>query len=717
VTGELRARRWTALACATVIAVQLIVLATIALRGDHEPHQVPVQIAAPAVVAQSLADDADAMPGEPVDADWTADADDARRAVRDGDAVAAVLVDLPRTRDVVLVNRGADPELNDAVVARITAVEAARDRTVEVELVGPHGTAGADGRIRWYVVLCGLLGFGFVLAASLVRGPVAASAGRGAVRLLSLGGVAVLGATVLQLLPPTTLPGDDLAVIGVGAGYAFTMGAVTLAVETLAGLVGLAVVTAAYLVLATPLLSGTSPYLLPPPWPTLTPWLPTGAAQQALAGVTYLDPDLTTQPVVEIAGVALVAVAVLVLARLVRGRIDPAAPPTDEPARHWRWWVLGSVLPLAAATALAVALVPSGTSEARPMPSVASQTTCLQDARPSTDLKEIDRQIETLQGSPAFRGADVGADAQLQDGRFLMVFGDTLRSSSFDGPTFARNSMMLWDTDCISVVLPPSKGALIPDRHDGVGYWPMSTAIAHRPGYDLVLVSTQRVATTGGGSFDFANLGPAVAVFVVPVGGTPQLIVTQDLGPDDADTERPEWGAALAFADGWLYAYGTAHPSDGGALGFSMRVARVRPDDVLDASAWRYWDGSSWQSDPDRAAEVIPARGGVSETLSVFHQGDRWYAFSKLDGDLGDQLVFWTAPAPTGPFTPTGPVATVRSDPTTGEVTYMPLTHPGFLPRKGTMVVSYSRNNTDFSKTEADPTLYRPTLLRVPLPQ
>ena len=51
--------------------------------------------------------------------------------------------------------------------------------------------------------------------------------------------------------------------IGLGALYVFTMGAITLAVEALAGLVGLAVAAATYLVLATPLLSGTSPYLLP----------------------------------------------------------------------------------------------------------------------------------------------------------------------------------------------------------------------------------------------------------------------------------------------------------------------------------------------------------------------------------------------------------------------------------------------------------------------
>jgi hypothetical protein len=384
--------------------------------------------------------------------------------------------------------------------------------------------------------------------------------------------------------------------------------------------------------------------------------------------------------------------------------------------RHWRLWVLGSVLPLALLTALAVALIPRDVAQAGRLPSVASQTSCIHAASVPRGVADLNRRIATLQGSPAFQGADVGADVQLQDGRFLLVFGDTIRSRAFDGPPFVRNSMMLWGTDCVSVVLPPSRGALVPDRPDGVGYWPMSSAVAHRPGYDLVLVSTQRVRTTGGGSFDFANLGPSLAVFVVRRGDTPQLIATRDLGRDDDDKSRPTWGAALAYDDGWLYAYGTANPGTNGVFGFSLRVARVRPDDVLDSSRWRYWDGHRWQRSPGRAAELVPAQGGVSQTLSVFHQDGRWYALSKRDGDLGDQLVFWTAPGPTGPFTPTAPVATLASDPTSGSVTYMPLAHPLIFPETGTVVASYSRNNTDLAKVEADPRLYRPTFLRVPLP-
>ena len=198
--------RWTLVACLVVVVVHVVVLTTLAARSGDGPHRAPVLVAAPAVVAQALAHEASTLPGDPFEADWTADPLAADRAVRDGEAVAAVLVDLPATHDVVLVNGGADPALNQAVVDRITAIEEARDRTVEVRELTRPGTSGAETAIRTYVLLCGLLGFGFVLAVSMVRGPAAASATAGVRRLLSLAAVSLVGAGVLQLVPAVRLP-------------------------------------------------------------------------------------------------------------------------------------------------------------------------------------------------------------------------------------------------------------------------------------------------------------------------------------------------------------------------------------------------------------------------------------------------------------------------------------------------------------------------------
>lgn len=718
------ARLWTRgllVACAFVMLAQIALLVSLGHRRDPSPEQVPIVISAPALVAARLADDANAMPGAPFEATWTDDEDEARQRVDDGDAVLAVLVDLRTTEDVVVVDARGDADLNQAALARVRSVEKSWGRTARLEPVGDDGAGGSLGRIRWYVALCGLLGLAYSLVVSLVRGPMAATFGLGLLRVVGLGAWSIGVAALAQWVPALALPGNELAVVGIGALAGFTIGAFTLALESLFGLVGIVAAAAVTFVLATPLIVGTSPYLLPAPWPTITPWLPSGAATNALADVAFYDSDNAVRAVLVVVVSSVLSVLVLVLSRWLR-RGDVSSLDSDAVrVRHWRTSIVGVIAALGLVMGMAVALVPTSVARTPFLPSRASETTCVKNARTVGSVTGLNDLISSLKGTPAFMGADVGADVQLKDGRYLLVFGDTVRSDDFDGPALARNSMMLWGEDCVSVVLPPSKGALIPDRADGVGYWPMSLGVAHRPGYDLVVVSAQRVQTTGGGSFDFANLGPALAVFIVQNGGTPQLISKDDIGPDDADTARPEWGAALASDKKWVYLYGTAREADATTPGFTLRVARVRAEQVLDSGRWRYWDGSAWRPDPERATSILPEADGVSQTLSVFSErsseGKKWYALSKLGGDLGSQIALWSAPAPTGPFSLVGPVASVPTDTAAGQVTYMPLAHPDILPKPGTVVASYSRNNTDFATIEADPTLYRPEFLRISLPR
>ncbi len=375
------------------------------------------------------------------------------------------------------------------------------------------------------------------------------------------------------------------------------------------------------------------------------------------------------------------------------------------------------IAPATLLTFIAVALLPAHPTVAVAVPVAATETTCLRHEGVES-VDDLNSLVHTLRADDQFMGADVGADVTLSDGRLLWVFGDTLRSSSFSGQRFVRNSMLVFDETCATVVTPADHGALIPDRADGVGYWPMSIAKVARDGYDLVGVTANRVRSGGdpGDSFAFTNLGPALALFIVPTGGTPQLLTVQDVGADSPDRARPAWGAATAVTDTWVYLYGTANPGQEGVFGYSLQVARVRPDDLLDVRAWRYWNGLDWVTDPAKAQQLIAATGGVSQTLSVFEQGGRWFAVSKRDEFLGSQLVIWSAFSPTGPFVAGPAVASIPSDLAGGTLRYMPLAHPSLLPAKGSVIVSYSRNQTDVQKVQENPFLYRPRFLRVPLP-
>ena len=383
--------------------------------------------------------------------------------------------------------------------------------------------------------------------------------------------------------------------------------------------------------------------------------------------------------------------------------------------------VLGVVLVVLAAAALVAVLWNGRGDSPDEQPSsgdTETPTDCLPMGGEVDTVQELDKFARTVRGSPAFAGGDVGASTRLQDGRQLFVFGDTLRGDSFEGERFVRNSMLVVSKRCAQVVLPEDRGAVIPDRSDGVGYWPMSVVRIEFETLDLVGISAQRVRATddaSAGVFAFEILGPSLATFVVPRGLSPQLVDRVDIGRDLADPSRPMWGAATAYEAPWVYVYGTARPRDATVGGFSLRVARVRPGDVLDTRAWRYWDGRSWQSDSSAAEVLLPAQGGVSQTLSVFHQGKSWYAVSKRDEVLGTDLTLWRAPSPTGPFEVLEVAAQIPSDAATGTLRYLPLAHPELLPQRGSVVVSYSQNNTDFAAVEDDPRIYRPRFLRVSL--
>ena len=367
--------------------------------------------------------------------------------------------------------------------------------------------------------------------------------------------------------------------------------------------------------------------------------------------------------------------------------------------------------------ALVVAAVAACSSPApAPVPTpVPNASSCVPFSRPTT-VEELDSVVTAYRSVPSFRGGDVGADVLLSDGRGLWVFGDTLRGTDFPGPRYVRNSMLLFSSSCITVVSSTGNGAVIPDRADGVGYWPMSIGKVSRDGYDLVAVMAQRVRGSGDEGH-FENLGPAIAVFRVDRGGQPVLQRVTDLGPDSTDRRRPTWGAAVWVADdGYAYIYGTSNPEQRLVFGCALSVARTKPEDVEHPETWDYWDGRTWQHDAARAEAVIAAQGGVSQTLSVFERDGRWWVVSKRDEFLGHDLVVWSSRSPTGPFSASDPVAQIPSDLTHHLVRYMPLAHPDLLPTPGHVIVSVSQNSDDPALLAADPVLYRPRFFQIALP-
>jgi hypothetical protein len=104
---------------------------------------------------------------------------------------------------------------------------------------------------------------------------------------------------------------------------------------------------------------------------------------------------------------------------------------------------------------------------------------------------------------------------------------------------------------------------------------------------------------------------------------------------------------------------------------------------------------------------VLPSQGGVSQVLSVDSVGDTFVAVSKRDGDVNDYVYRWTAPHAWGPWTPSKEIRAPGGF-DTGQLQYAPVAHPEVPLASGHLLISVSRNTTDFQRLLKDPEIGRP---------
>ena len=323
-------------------------------------------------------------------------------------------------------------------------------------------------------------------------------------------------------------------------------------------------------------------------------------------------------------------------------------------------------------------------------------------------------ELNKLAGSLDLRywqAADIGASARLHDGRLVWLFGDTLRKNGTN-PGLVANSMLVSSADCVSQLLDDADGPVVPDVDERTVHWPMSVAVARRGDQDMIAVLCSRIRRGTGGNMDFTFLGTTAAVFTVRDGGVPQLHKVFDVTPDSADEDQVNWGAAAVVHDPGIFVYGTRLTGQEGVFGRELYVARVPVSDPENRSHWEFWTADGWQKDRTRAVAVLPAVGGVSQTLSVDVLDGEFVAVSKRDGDLGDFVYTWTAPDAHGPWTPRKALSAPAGF-DTGDLQYAPLAHPEIPLTSGRLLVTISRNTTDGKRLVEDPELGRPKFAEI----
>ncbi|MFD9421447.1 MULTISPECIES: DUF3533 domain-containing protein [unclassified Streptomyces] len=262
---------------------------------EHTPHRIPLAVTAPTT---RIADDAfyrlALLPGEPVDPRQVADEAAARKQIRDREVAGALVLAPHGTADLLLVAGGAGPLLAEELAAHVTAAEKLHGRTVRIRDVVP--TAPGDPRslscfslvVGWCAgsILCAL-----VLAFRAGGGRAGAHLAPAALGVLLLYSVlaGLLGTLVAGPLMDAA-PGNFWALWGLGSLLVLAVGALTLALYELAGVLGIGLALLLVVVLGVPSAGGVCPTeLLPTFWRTIGPSLPPGAGLDAARSIAYFS--------------------------------------------------------------------------------------------------------------------------------------------------------------------------------------------------------------------------------------------------------------------------------------------------------------------------------------------------------------------------------------------------------------------------------------------
>ncbi|MGY6020742.1 DUF3533 domain-containing protein [Streptomyces spinosirectus] len=309
-----------------VVALQLLFIASyVGALHNPRPKDVPFGVVAPGAAAQQAVTRLDQLPGTPLDPRVVADEAAARKQILNRDIDGALLVNPARTTDTLLVASGGGTVLANTLEKYFTVLEASQQRALRTVDVAPASSEDFDGLSSFYVVVGWCVG-GYLCASILAisSGARPANLSRAAIRLLVMALVSIaggLGGAVIVGPILGALPGSVMAFWGLGALVTFAVGAATLALQGLFGIVGIGLAILIVVVAGNPSAGGAFPLpMLPPFWKAIGPALPPGAGTWVARSIAYFEGNATTGALLVLSAWAAAGIVVTLLAAALRAR-------------------------------------------------------------------------------------------------------------------------------------------------------------------------------------------------------------------------------------------------------------------------------------------------------------------------------------------------------------------------------------------------------------
>lgn len=317
-----------------VIALQLLFIASyVGALHNPKPKDVPFGVAAPRAAAEQAVARMEKLPGSPLDPRAVADEATARKQIMNRDIDGALVIDPAGTTDTLLVASGGGTVLATTLEKYLTALETPQRRSLRTVDVAPASSQDFDGLSAFYLVVGWCVG-GYLCASILAisTGARPANPRRAVIRLVVMALVSIvggLGGAVIVGPILDALPGSVLAFWGLGALVTFAVGAATLALQAIFGIVGIGVAILLVVIAGNPSAGGAFPLpMLPPFWRAIGPALPPGAGTWAARSIAYFKGNDTTASLLVLSAWAAAGIAITLGAAGLRKKREAEPLPT-----------------------------------------------------------------------------------------------------------------------------------------------------------------------------------------------------------------------------------------------------------------------------------------------------------------------------------------------------------------------------------------------------
>ncbi|MFB7371056.1 DUF3533 domain-containing protein [Streptomyces sp. NPDC056222] len=319
-----------------VFALQLLFITSyVGALHNPKPRDVPFGVVAPPQISAQLVRQLGGLPGEPLDPRTVTDEAEARKQILNREIDGALVVHPARTTDTLLVASGGGTVLSSALDTLFTRLEGANQRTIRTVDVAPASPEDFDGLSAFYLVVGWCVG-GYICAAILAisSGARPANPERAIIRLGVLAVYAILGGLGgAVIVGPIlgALPGSVAALWGLGALVVFAVGAATLALQSVFGIVGIGLAILLIVVAGNPSAGGAFPLpMLPPFWNAIGPALPPGAGTWVARSIAYFKGNDVTGSLLVLSAWAVVGSSITLVMSSLKHKPAPE-PQAEEP--------------------------------------------------------------------------------------------------------------------------------------------------------------------------------------------------------------------------------------------------------------------------------------------------------------------------------------------------------------------------------------------------